>query len=390
MKIAGSDTVFHFVFLTLFYIQIFTAASVPQQWFNPSFFVIVLDIFSLALLLVGIFALFLSGASRSTRAANITILDANKRDAKNAKVAIGISPMARLFRGRRSSLLSLFFVGLAAVTLFVTWLSVPMSSSPGLSVPTPRSTFVPIVNDLVIPGQLTVGSYLSLPPQSFADSQQKPIGFDIDLISAIAQKMQLKVKVVSIDYGNLITSLKNKHVDVVISAYPVSNALGDSVTAIPYLNPSEALLLRKGNPQKINLASLNDLCGISISVLAGSLENTMLQDATKRCKSGAGINLVKEQNTKVVVDDVVNGVTQAAFQDSPTSSYYLSIPDYQDKIELSAKQLAGKPEGILLRNEHYALFNAVQFAFNLVVQDQTYQRLLKQWSMESDALAPSF
>src|SRR5579872_3576290 len=54
----------------------------------------------------------------------------------------------------------------------------------------PATPTVTPPNDLLVPGTLTVGSDTTYPPQEYIDTAtNKPAGFDIDLITAIAQRM---------------------------------------------------------------------------------------------------------------------------------------------------------------------------------------------------------
>ena len=74
--------------------------------------------------------------------------------------------------------------------------------------PTTKPTVI-LPGDLVAVGFLTVGSYTNYPPQESIDQVgNTPIGFDIDLITAIAQHMNLKIKIVSTDFQNVINNLE--------------------------------------------------------------------------------------------------------------------------------------------------------------------------------------
>src|SRR5258708_8655190 len=69
---------------------------------------------------------------------------------------------------------------------------------------TPATTSGP---DLITPGTLTVGSDTTYPPQEFIDTATgKATGFDVDLITAIATKMGLKVKIVTTGFDTIIDS----------------------------------------------------------------------------------------------------------------------------------------------------------------------------------------
>src|SRR5712691_6250747 len=129
--------------------------------------------------------------------------------------------------------------------------------------PNPATPTVAAPNDLITPGVLTVGSDTTYAPQEFIDpATNKATGFDIDLITAIAQRMGLQAKIVTTKFDTIIDDLVAKRFDVVISAVSVTPERHKKVDFVPYLNAGESLLVQKGNPK--NIKSADDLCGLAV------------------------------------------------------------------------------------------------------------------------------
>lgn len=79
------------------------------------------------------------------------------------------------------------------------------------------------VTDLILEnGTLKVGMELNTPPMESLDEQMKPVGFDVELIQAVADKLGLKVEIVETTEKNLLPSLSAKIYDCVISAVPIT------------------------------------------------------------------------------------------------------------------------------------------------------------------------
>jgi len=96
----------------------------------------------------------------------------------------------------------------------------------------PATPTVTPPNDLLVPGTLTVGSDPTYPPQEYIDTtNNKPAGCDIDVSTAIAQRMGLQVHVVTTSFDTIIDSLVAKRFDVVISAVSVTPAARTSAPA---------------------------------------------------------------------------------------------------------------------------------------------------------------
>src|SRR5712692_10190946 len=138
------------------------------------------------------------------------------------------------------------------------------SSSSGSAVPTsnPKTPTVTPPNDLITPGTLTVGSDTTYPPQEYIDTTtNKAAGFDIDLITAVAQRMGLQAKIVTTKFDTIIDDLVAKRFDVVMSAVSVTPDRQKKVDFVPYFNAGESLLVQMGNPK--NIKSPSDLCGLT-------------------------------------------------------------------------------------------------------------------------------
>src|SRR5881275_3499536 len=100
------------------------------------------------------------------------------------------------------------------------------SSTGAVPTPNPKTPTVTPPNDLITPGTLTVGSDTTYPPQEYIDTTtNKATGFDVDLITAIAQRMGLKANVVTTKFDTIFDDLSNKRSDVVISAVTLNRAV---------------------------------------------------------------------------------------------------------------------------------------------------------------------
>src|SRR5712692_2778880 len=165
-----------------------------------------------------------------------------------------------------------------------------------------QNTDVPNPLGLVNPGVLTVASDTTNPPQEFIDtSTQQVTGFDIDLITVIAQRMGLKVEILTTKIETLISDLVNKRIDVAISAIPITPDRQAKVNFIPYFNAGASLLVQVGNLHHVS--SFADLCGQSVGVQDGSIEAIDLQNASEVCQHSNKpvINLIILKNQVDVI-----------------------------------------------------------------------------------------
>src|SRR5216684_5329326 len=187
-------------------------------------------------------------------------------------------------RSRRASK-SMAFVGILILVAMLLAACGSNTTTGGGSTPTanPATPTVAPPSDLITSGTLTVGSDTTYPPQEYIDTAtNQATGFDVDLITAIAQRMGLKAKVVTTKFDTIIDDLSNKRFDVVISAVTINPDRQKKADFVPYFNAGESLLVRAGNPK--NIKSVSDLCGQPVGVQTGTVEQTDLQTASDACK----------------------------------------------------------------------------------------------------------
>ncbi len=170
---------------------------------------------------------------------------------------------------------------LVGALLVLTLLLAACGSTTTTTTTTPGGTPTP---DLRVPGVLTVGSDTTYPPQEYIDTTtHKAVGFDVDLITDVAKNMGLQVNVVTTKFDTIIDDLVNKRFDVVISAVTITAERKKKVDFVPYFKAGESLLVQAGNPK--NIKGLSDLCGQSVGVQTGTIEQADLQTASNDCKT---------------------------------------------------------------------------------------------------------
>ena len=294
--------------------------------------------------------------------------------------------METLFRRRRDrhTPIGVIFVGI--LVLLAMLLAACGGTSTGSSAPTPspQTPKVAPPTDLLISGTLTVGSDTTYPPQEFKQPNGQAAGFDVDLITAIAQRMGLKADVVTTSFDTIIDSLVAKRFDVVISAVSITPDRQKKVDFIPYFNAGESLLVQAGNP--LNIKSVADLCGQKVGVQNGTIEQSDLQTASNACKKAGkpAIDMTVLTNQTDVVQLLATNRVIATYQDSPVTDYYNKLNP--GKFTVGGSVVNAGLEGIVVRKSDTPMFNAIQTALNQLKADGTYHSLILKWGLTSEEI----
>jgi ABC-type amino acid transport substrate-binding protein len=231
---------------------------------------------------------------------------------------------------------------------------------------------------LLEPGTLLVASDTSNPPMEYIDdTTQQTTGFDIDLITAIAHRLHLKITILNTKIELLMSDLANKRYDVAISAIPITPDRQAEANLIPYYTTGESLLVQASNPHRIR--GLADLCGQAVGVQDSSLAQVDLQNASDTCQQAGkpAIAAVVLKNQMLLIQLLAEGRVVSTFQDSSTSDYFMKL--YPGQFTLGSSVLKASDEGIAVNEENGALTSAIQNTLNTMKNDGTYGQLIEKW-----------
>lgn len=95
-------------------------------------------------------------------------------------------------------------------------------------------------------GTLRFGTAAITEPFSFLDNSQKVVGFDIELAMYVAQKLDMQVEVINMDFSDMIPSLKSGDLDMIGACITISEERAKEVLfSNPYYKGGIAALVRE-------------------------------------------------------------------------------------------------------------------------------------------------
>jgi polar amino acid transport system substrate-binding protein len=254
----------------------------------------------------------------------------------------------------------------------------------------------PVDMHLVTANELTIGSDTTYAPAEYVDPNDPTnlIGYDMDLGRELARRLCLGPHIVTATFGTIIDDLAGPPLgqqpwDMSISSFTINSSREQKVDMIPYFVAGESILVAKGNPQ--NIKGVGDMCGKTVSAQNGTIELQELlalngenvDPSTEGvaqqplCKS-SHMTILSYDSQEDVIAQVINGRAVAAYQDEPVTAYYVGLHPVQLDIGFVTPNSRGS-EGIVMRKDNPALENAIKAALNSMVQDGTYDRIMKAW-----------
>jgi polar amino acid transport system substrate-binding protein len=244
--------------------------------------------------------------------------------------------------------------------------------------------------DIAKAGEIKIGSDIEYPPvEFFEEGSQEAKGIDIDIGSALAKKLGVKATFVNdTDFAGIIGALKAGRFDAIMSSMnDTAERRGNGVDFIDYYTAGTAILVKKGNPEKI--ATLGDLCGNSVAVQKGTTQETdTLPPESKKCTdaSKGAIKVLAFEKDTDALQQVKIGRAVAILEDSPVAAYNAKAAGDGKDFEVVGDITDAGQYGIAVPSENTKLRDALQAALKAIIADGTYDKILEKWGASIGAL----
>ena len=269
-------------------------------------------------------------------------------------------------------------IALAAV-LIGSLFAVPALASGSGSVDKAAAALVPA--KIKAKGTLVVASDAEYAPNEFIGSDGKTvIGMDADLSAAIFAKLGLKTKIVNAVFATIIPGLTSGKFDVGISSFTDTKVREKQVNFVDYFKAGTSFFTKaSGGPKITGLASL---CGLSVSVEAGTTEETDAQGQAKKC--GTKKLTVLSYPTQAAANLALSSSrARVSMADSPVAAY--QVKQSHGAFKLAGQSYGVAPYGIAVPKSAGTLDKAILLALKDLVKDGTYKSILNKWGVASGA-----
>ena len=225
--------------------------------------------------------------------------------------------------------------------------------------------------------ELIVGSSATYRPFAYESPSKEIIGYDVDIIKAVAQKAGLQIKIVNTPWTGIFAALNNGDVDLVISGVTINEKRKQSYDfTAPYFEARQLMAVQQNSTVK----SLKDLAGKKIGVVTGSTGD----DIASREFGKTNGDIRRFESTPVIISELVNSGVDAAIGDNGVIAFRV-----QEHKQLKTVSDANFPKeffGIVVKQGNKALLDKLNTALAAVKADGTYAQIYKKW-FQADAPA---
>lgn len=223
---------------------------------------------------------------------------------------------------------------------------------------------------LVTPGTLTVCTHLSYKPFEYTQNGQT-VGFDMDVVNAVAQRLHAKVAVVDIEWASIVSGAvyASKRCDISVGGATITPERQKAVDfSDAYFDASQVLMARKGS----GITGLASLKGRKLAVQT----DTTGQIYGQKNAAANGYGTVVFDDLVSTLNAVKSGRTQAAINDNGVVLDYVKAnPD----VQVVAQFDTGEKYGVMMAKGNSAMQQAVNQTITSMRSDGSYTTSYKKW-----------
>jgi polar amino acid transport system substrate-binding protein len=214
-----------------------------------------------------------------------------------------------------------------------------------------------------------VGTEAQFPPFEIVNSQGNIVGFDIDLLNAIAEDQGFKVKYVDQDFAGLIPALQTGNIDIIASGMTITDERAKQVNfSEPYITAGLALAV---TVDKEDIKSVDDLKGKTVAVQTGS---TGFMKAEELKKAGIIADIKDFPHVNEAIEELKIGGADAMINDLPVTNAFIAAQP--GVIKIVGEPLNSESYGFAVRSGNKEILNKINTGLKNVKSNGTYDKLL--------------
>ena len=228
---------------------------------------------------------------------------------------------------------------------------------------------------------LAVGTDAAYAPFESQNEKAEIVGFDIDIVKAIAEKVGIEVKFINTPWEGIFTTLDQGDRDLLVSAITITDERRQSMDfSDPYFNAQQLIAVQANS----KVARFADLKVLKVGVQTG----TTGDDAVTTLLGKSSTNIKRFESTPLALQELGAGGIDAVVADNGVIVNYVANNDASKfKSVADAQAFAGEKYGIAVKKGNADLLAKVNKGLADIRADGSYDRIYVRYFGAAPAAA---
>ncbi|MBA7681350.1 L-cystine-binding protein FliY [subsurface metagenome] len=218
---------------------------------------------------------------------------------------------------------------------------------------------------------IVVATDATLPPMEMVNENKEIVGFDIDLMNAVAKAGEFTVEFRNTAWNGIFAGLTAGEYEAVMSSVIIKEERKKTMDfSDPYINAGQVLVVRS---ETTGVATLEDLKGKTVGAQIGTTGSFAIEKVE-------GVNLKTYDEIGLVFEDLVNGRIDWAVADMPVAAdFALQNENYKGKLKIVGKPFADEYYGVAVQKGNTRVLEAINRGLKKVLNTPTYTEIEEKW-----------
>ncbi|MCB9435763.1 MAG: basic amino acid ABC transporter substrate-binding protein [Anaerolineales bacterium] len=218
---------------------------------------------------------------------------------------------------------------------------------------------------------IRVGTDAAYPPFEEIDEDGEYVGFDIDLMEAIAEDAGFEIEWVNAPFDTIFTALSEGEFDAVISASTITEEREEIIDfSDPYFVSSQSISV--GLDMEEMVAGPEDLEGLRIGVQLGTTGEIYANEELE------GVEIFPFDTAPLAFQALAEGEVDAVIVDTPTTEEILATNPELEAVVVG-DPLTEEFYGIAVNEDYPELLEAINISLANLIEDGTYAEIFEDW-----------
>ncbi|MFM1651316.1 transporter substrate-binding domain-containing protein [Brevibacillus sp. B_LB10_24] len=209
----------------------------------------------------------------------------------------------------------------------------------------------------------------NFPPFEFVNNQGDYIGFNIDVMKALASKKGIRIEFHPMSWNEAVEALKDGRVEAIQGMKYSAGRSEVFRFSDPYFTSSQGIFVLKDN---LSIRRLQDLEGKRVAVQKGDIANDLLSKLNR-------LEFIKTDSQQEAIQLLVEGKVDAFVGNRITGQYFIQNSNQQDLIKIVGEPIDPTAYGIAVLPRNKELLDTLNDGISQIKSDGTYKKIEQHW-----------
>ncbi len=218
---------------------------------------------------------------------------------------------------------------------------------------------------------LVVATNPTWPPMQMVDMDRNIVGFEIDLMTAIAKESGFKVEFMNTAWNGIFATLESKNSDIIASCVTITEARQKRYL---FSEPTYSFVQTLVVPEDSKITSPADIADKRIGIQIGTTAAVALDKISK------DLNVATYDDIGLALEDLANGNLDAVMCDDPVALYYSNRKEgYSDKMKVGFKMDETESIGFVALKSNKELVDKLNAGHKAIKENGVEKQIYEKW-----------